>query len=464
MKKIFLIFILTILVVLSVSFAVSVSADGDDSKYIPKLVETDTGDKLVFEPELARIARRMSSDAYGIEKGSKAADIANAMKEEGFLDIQQSHTSDNSTVNKNYPNNFLVGAKTFEVDGIKKHVVAIAFRGTDLDAGILDAVKDVAADLENADYNGFHKGFYTSASNAWQTLKNMKFDSLDLTFEEYLDCSKKSDDYYILITGHSFGGAVANILAGEILAEDDFVKSNTMCYTFATPLVCSSDKAGQKDAYNIFNIINTEDNIPKVGYGLDKGSRLGVDLKSTVSLAKIDILFLNHKIDGAYEKVTNQVIDNIDSLYKYTVLYYNEWRADLDCEEDVETDESTSEFEDRNKDGITVYVDGKKLDFDVEPQLINNRTMVPMRAIFEALGAEVSWDNETRTAYGKTDDVLVEITIGREYLLRNDSKIALDSPAIVISGRTLVPVRAIAESLNCNVEWIGDLQVVNITN
>ena len=113
-------------------------------------------------------------------------------------------------------------------------------------------------------------------------------------------------------------------------------------------------------------------------------------------------------------------------------------------------------------DGITVILNGKQLEFDVEPMLINSRTMVPMRVIFEALGAKVDWDGTTQTAIGVTKSTTIKITIGKDYLLKNDNIVVLDSPAVVISGRTLVPVRAIAESLDCKVEWYGETQVVEI--
>ena len=112
--------------------------------------------------------------------------------------------------------------------------------------------------------------------------------------------------------------------------------------------------------------------------------------------------------------------------------------------------------------GITVILNGKQLEFDVEPMLINSRTMVPMRVIFEALGAKVDWDGTTQTAIGVTKSTTIKITIGKDYLLKNDNIVVLDSPAVVISGRTLVPVRAIAESLDCKVEWYGETQVVEI--
>lgn len=121
-------------------------------------------------------------------------------------------------------------------------------------------------------------------------------------------------------------------------------------------------------------------------------------------------------------------------------------------------------FDDRNQTGITVYLDGEKLSFDVQPQIINGRTMVPMRKIFESLGAVVGWNDNTQvaTAFKKGD--VVKIGIGEQTMLCNDEFKTLDSPAVVINGRTLVPARAIAESFNCDVEWYdyGDSQVVDI--
>lgn len=128
-----------------------------------------------------------------------------------------------------------------------------------------------------------------------------------------------------------------------------------------------------------------------------------------------------------------------------------------------EFDESVTEIPAYSQpDGITVILNGKKLEFDVEPMLINDRTMVPMRVIFEKLGAKVDWDTTTQTAIGSTKNTTVKITIGKDYLLKNDNIVVLDSHAVVISGRTLVPVRAIAESLDCKVEWYGETQVVEI--
>lgn len=262
MKKIFLILVSCIFCTLFATLEVSASDVIDNFKYIPKVITTADGDKMMFDSELARIARMMSEDAYGIDKGTNAQEIANTFREEGFTDIQQRHTSDE---NELFSNNFLVGVKTFEVNGKEKHIMAIAFRGTDWTEG-----NDLITDASFAEIDGFHTGFYAAAANARQSLGDMEFPSLknedgsNMTFYDYLyNCMEENDNYFILVTGHSLGGAAANIFAGELIPQVS--KDNVMCYTFASPIVCISEKAKNYDAYNIFNIINTKDIVPKIG-------------------------------------------------------------------------------------------------------------------------------------------------------------------------------------------------------
>ena len=111
---------------------------------------------------------------------------------------------------------------------------------------------------------------------------------------------------------------------------------------------------------------------------------------------------------------------------------------------------------------ITVFVDGKQIEFDVEPIMESDRVLVPMRFIFEALGAEVSWDDPTGTATAIKDETTINVTIDSNIMLKNGEEITLDVPARLIGERTLVPVRAVSEGLEASVEWDGELQKVNI--
>ena len=94
-------------------------------------------------------------------------------------------------------------------------------------------------------------------------------------------------------------------------------------------------------------------------------------------------------------------------------------------------------FSDRNPSGISVYLNGEKMSFDVQPQIINSRTMVPMRKIFESLGTVVGWNNNTQTAISVRKGDVVSVGIGGHYLTVNGEQKLLDSPPVVISGRTL---------------------------
>ncbi|WP_261807623.1 copper amine oxidase N-terminal domain-containing protein [Paenibacillus sp. N3.4] len=102
---------------------------------------------------------------------------------------------------------------------------------------------------------------------------------------------------------------------------------------------------------------------------------------------------------------------------------------------------------------INVVVNGKHLSFDVNPQVINGHTFVPLRAIFEALGAEVNWDTSTQTVTGTKEDKTVVLQINNETAIANGKTVKLDAPATVFEGRTLVPVRFIAEALGIEVKW-----------
>lgn len=109
----------------------------------------------------------------------------------------------------------------------------------------------------------------------------------------------------------------------------------------------------------------------------------------------------------------------------------------------------------RSYTGIVVIVNGNKIEFDVEPQIINGRTMVPVRGIFEALNAVVEWDGTTQTVIAKKDSTIIKFTINELSFKKNSEIKKLDVPAQIVDGRTLVPVRAIGESFDCTVDWDG---------
>lgn len=112
--------------------------------------------------------------------------------------------------------------------------------------------------------------------------------------------------------------------------------------------------------------------------------------------------------------------------------------------------------------GVNVNLDGEVLLFDQYPVIIGGRTLVPMRKIFEKLGADVSWNDTAKTAESKKDGTTVKIQIDNDEMLINGKAKKLDVSAQLINGRTLVPARAVAEAFGCDVSWDEKTQVVSI--
>lgn len=104
-------------------------------------------------------------------------------------------------------------------------------------------------------------------------------------------------------------------------------------------------------------------------------------------------------------------------------------------------------------DSIKVTVNGELIDFDVTPTIIDGRTLVPVRAIFEALDITVGWDEKTRTVIGTKNGLEIKLPIGGNIATKNNLEIKLDVPATIINDRTLVPVRFISESIGAMVNW-----------
>ncbi len=113
---------------------------------------------------------------------------------------------------------------------------------------------------------------------------------------------------------------------------------------------------------------------------------------------------------------------------------------------------------------VTVFLDGKKIYFDQIPVIENGRTLVPVRAIFEAIGATIAWDGETQTVTATKDDIKISLTVNEKTATKNGEEITLEVPAKIISGRTLVPVRFVADCFGVNVDWDSVMKKVILNN
>lgn len=134
---------------------------------------------------------------------------------------------------------------------------------------------------------------------------------------------------------------------------------------------------------------------------------------------------------------------------------------------------TTASFNVSANNDILVFVNGKEVVFDVPPQIINGRTMVPMRKICEAIGAGVSWNEETKqiaiVSISKGVEMVVgspKISVGHidfekdEYIVDEEKEI--ECAPFIVDGRTLVPVRALAEPLGLIVGWDEQTRTITI--
>ncbi len=102
---------------------------------------------------------------------------------------------------------------------------------------------------------------------------------------------------------------------------------------------------------------------------------------------------------------------------------------------------------------IRIIIDGVPLSTDQAPVMVNGRTMVPLRAIFEAFHATIYWNQKTQTVTATKDDKTIILKIGSKVATINNKAVSLDVPGQNLKGRTMVPTRFVSEALGHEVGW-----------
>jgi hypothetical protein len=116
-----------------------------------------------------------------------------------------------------------------------------------------------------------------------------------------------------------------------------------------------------------------------------------------------------------------------------------------------------------NRSSVKVVVDGEAVNFpDQGPVMRGNRVLVPLRGVFEKMGATVNWNraNNTVTANGNGRSIVLPLGGGAATV--EGKQVALDQPPIVLRGRALVPLRFLSESLGATVDWRASDMTVTI--
>jgi len=113
---------------------------------------------------------------------------------------------------------------------------------------------------------------------------------------------------------------------------------------------------------------------------------------------------------------------------------------------------------------VQILLDGYPVTFDVAPIIKDGRTLVPFRAIAEALGVLIEWDDKTRTITATDGKNNIKLQIGNKVAYLNNDEIFLDVPPQIVNDRTLIPIRFFSEAFNCKVDWDPSTYSVKITS
>lgn len=111
----------------------------------------------------------------------------------------------------------------------------------------------------------------------------------------------------------------------------------------------------------------------------------------------------------------------------------------------------------------TVTVDGQSMTLDTAPVIVGGRTLVPLRAIIEGLGGMITWVAETRSVEVVLGDRVLLLQIGNRIAVVNGEPVVMDVPAAIIGGRTVLPVRFVAENLGAEVAWEAVTRTITVT-
>jgi len=102
---------------------------------------------------------------------------------------------------------------------------------------------------------------------------------------------------------------------------------------------------------------------------------------------------------------------------------------------------------------MRVFFDGEEIIFRVAPQFYNNRLVVPVRPFLEALEAKVVWNQEINAVSATWDGRTIVLYINRPILEVNGNIVEVDTPAVVVGGTTMLPLRAVSELFGLRLKW-----------
>lgn len=327
-----------------------------DAKYVPTFVSAASYSKTqtLYNPYTAAMAREMSTVAYKISSDDSWSDALSKygntqvkrVENNGVYSLGSYITEEGTYQNIFTSVNATLGLKKVIYNGQTKYVITVAFRGTDL-TDFADVLSDINI-LKNSD--GLHSGFADIAEDFYNTCSKIFFTvggkdiSLSDIFEEM---KTENSKYCMVVTGHSLGGAVADILVGYNLYNEGVHPSNVVAYTFAAARSASSYY--DYPYTNIFNIINSDDWVPTVGNDKQIGTNIIYTPDDSFRKANygsnyeeghtsdwwINIYdsvktgFVAHKLNTVYDAIIKEIASDVSNYCPYNTTSDNNWSDNI---------------------------------------------------------------------------------------------------------------------------------------
>ena len=161
---------------------------------------------------------------------------------------------------------------------------------------------------------------------------------------------------------------------------------------------------------------------------------------------------------------TQNELGSVSGMYEDGVLKNGTYTKYIDFEMNTATykvenfkeqiiSSTKSSYYEYEKSPSRVFYKGEPISFDVEPVLEDQRTLIPLRGLFEKMGAVVEWDNETQTATVTKNNMVISVKIDYYRVNVNGSDKYMDTPARLVENRTMIPLRFLSEELGYDVIW-----------
>ncbi len=232
--------------------------------------------------------------------------------------------------------------------------------------------------------------------------------------------------------------------------------------------LCETDCSLYTDgtAYIVIRSINGKTYLTNFEYGA---------FSSTHHISTIDnkqwttySMYSGPAIEGDYmgeyvSRINDRILTSDESGYILDIIYGDESEEVIYSA--AEAEEVLAELDSiiSAQNRVTVTLNSEEIAFDQPPVIVDGRTLVPVRAVIEAMNGVVEWDEATQTATLSLGIDTIKLVIGSTTAYLNRQPQILDVPPQIINGRTLLPIRFVAEKFKFNVEWLEETQTVVIS-